>query len=187
MPSPPPAADSTGPAVSAAKPARWFTPERLLRLSLWVIGLMWLLPFLAPFKAPPVPSFHAENLAAFLGLVAMSALPAFAGRLELPRVALLLLGFTGLIVIQTLLGRLAYHQVGLLAALYLLWATGLVILGGHLRRDLGLERVASTLAWFLVAGALASAVIGWAQHIESDALAQVMMPRSLNRVWANLG
>jgi hypothetical protein len=170
MPSPTLAADSAGPAVSEAKPARWFTPERLLRISLWVIGLMWLLPFLAPFKAPPIPSFHAENLAAVLGLLAMSALPSSSRRLELPRVGLLLLSFTGLIVVQTLLGRLAYYQVGLLGTLYLLWATGLVILGGVLRRNLGLERVASTLAWFLVAGALVSAVIAWAQYIESDAL-----------------
>ncbi len=156
-------------------------------MSLYVVGLMWTLPFLIPFKAPPVPSFHAEALAAVLGLVALSALPAFAGRLELPRVALLLLGFTGLIVVQMLLGRLPYRQVGLLGALYLLWAIGLVVLGGLFRRELGLERVVSTLAWFLLAGALASAVIGWAQHIESDALVRLMMPRSPDRVWANLG
>jgi O-antigen ligase len=166
---------------------RGFTPERIAWMSLYVIGLMWTLPFLVPFKAPPVPSFHAEALAAVLGLVALSALPAFAGRLELPRVAWLLLGFTGLIIVQMLFGRLPYRQVGLLAALYLLWAIGLVMLGGLLRRELGLERVASTLSWFLLAGALASAVIGWAQHIESDALGRLAMPLSLNRVWANLG
>ncbi len=69
---------------------------------------MWTLPFLVPFKAPPIPSFHAEALAAALGLLALSALPVFAGRLELPRVALLPLGFTGLIVLQMVLGRLPY-------------------------------------------------------------------------------
>ena len=167
---------------------RWFTPERLLRLSLWAVGLMWTLPFLVPLKAMPVPSFHAEALAAVLGLVALSALPAYAGRLELPRVALLLLGLIGLILLQLLLGRLAYRQVGLLGALYLLWATGLVMLGGLFRRELGLERIASVLSWFLFAGALASVLIGWAQHIDSDALGRWMMPRSGDeRVWANLG
>jgi O-antigen ligase len=182
-----PAADSASPAMSEGRSTRWFTPARLLRISLWVTGLMWVLPFLVAGKLPPVPSFHAEMTAAVLGLVAMSALPAFVGRLELPRVALLPLGLAGLIVIQMLLGLLAYRQVGLLASLYLLWAVGLVVLGGLFRRELGVERVASTLSWFLFAGALASALIGWAQHIDSDALERVMMPRAPLRVWANLG
>jgi O-antigen ligase len=177
---------SAPPAASGSK--RWFTRERLLQLSLWAVGLMWTLPFLVPLKAPPVPSFHAEALAAVLGLLALCVLPAYATRLELPRVALLPLGLIGLIVLQLLLGRLVFRQVGLLGALYLLWATGLVMLGGLFRRELGLERVAVTLAWFLMAGALASAMVGWAQHIDSDALGRWMMPRSGDgRVWANLG
>lgn len=173
---------------SASLSRRWFTPARLLRLSLWAVGLMLTLPFLVPFKAPPVPSFHAEAIAALFGLLALSVLPAYAGRLELPRVALLPLALIGLIVLQLLMGRLAYHQVGLLGALYLLWATGLIMLGGLFRRELGLERIAVTLSWFLVAGALISALIGWAQHIDSTALGRFMMPRSGDaRVWANLG
>src|SRR5262249_10203113 len=52
---------------------------------------------------------------------------------------------------------------------------------------LGIERVVSTLTWFVLAGALLSAVIGWAQYIDSDALQDWMMPRSPDRVWANLG
>ena len=73
------------------------------------------------------------------------------------------------------------------APLYLLWTLALILLGGLLRRELGLERVADTLAWFLVCGAALSAVIGWAQHIESQALSGFIMPRSQNRVWGNLG
>lgn len=164
-----------------------FTPERALRIGLTVVGLMWSLPFLVPVKAPPIPSFHAEVLAAALGLLALSVLPVFAGRLELPRVALLPLGFIGLIVVQMVLGRLPFQQVGLLAALYLLWATGLVMLGGLLRRELGLARVAATLGWFLLAGALISAIIASAQHVDSDALGRFSMPRSPDRVWGNLG
>jgi len=144
-------------------------------------------PFLAPFKAPPVASFHPEALAAAFGLLAMSTLPLFASRLELPRIALLPLGLTVLILVQLAMGKLVFHQVGLLAALYLLWATALITVGGLLRRELGLERVAAHLASFVLAGALLSAVVGWAQHIESDALGSWMMPRSPDRVWANLG
>jgi len=159
----------------------------MVQLGLYAVALMWTLPFLVPLKAPPVPSFHAEALAAVLGLIAMSALPAFAVRLQFPRVGLLFLGFTGLILLQMLLGRLPYRQVGLLAMLYLLWATGLVMLGALLRRELGLERVTTTLAWFLLVGALTSAAVGWAQHIGSDALGKLAMPPSPFRVWANLG
>jgi hypothetical protein len=61
------------------------------------------------------------------------------------------------------------------------------MLGGLLRRELGLARVAGMLAWFLLAGALLSGLIAWAQHIDSDALGRFMMPRSPDRVWGNLG
>jgi O-antigen ligase len=50
-----------------------------------------------------------------------------------------------------------------------------------------MEQVVAHLTWFVLAGALASAVIGWAQHIDSNALGAFMMPRSLDRVWGNLG
>lgn len=165
----------------------WFTRERALQGSVCALGLMLVLPFLAPFKAPPIASFHPEAMAAALGLLALSVWPMFATRLELPRIALLPLGIIALIVVQLALGKLVYRQVGLLATLYLLWATALICLSGLLKRELGLERVITSLAWFLVVGALASAVIGWAQHIDSDALGALMMPRSPDRVWANLG
>ena len=180
-------APDSSPGQAPARRSREFTPERALQVSLVLVGFMWTLPFLVPVKAPPIPSFHAEILTAALGLLALSALPIFAGRLELPRVALLPLAFTGLIVLQIVVGRLPFHQVGLLAALYLLWTTGLIMLGGLLRRELGLTRVAGILAWFLLAGALLSGLIAWAQHIDSDALGRFVMPRSPDRVWGNLG
>jgi O-antigen ligase len=126
-------------------------------------------------------------MAALLGLIALSVLPLYAARVELPRIALLPLGIIALVVLQLALSKLGYRQVGLLAALYLLWASALICLASLLRRELGLERVVTTLARFIVAGAAASAVIGWAQHIDSDALGALMMPRSPIRVWANLG
>jgi O-antigen ligase len=175
------------PSRNRSAPTRWFTAARLLRFSHWSLAVMCLLPFLIPGKVPPVPSFQAEAVAAALALLAMSVLPVFAERVELPRVALLPLAFAGLIVIQMLSGQVLYREVGLLAALYLLWATGLIILGGVFRRELGIERVLPLLAWFMLAGALLSCLIAWAQHIHSDTLARIMMPRSPGRVWANLG
>jgi O-antigen ligase len=170
-----------------ARASTWFTKDRALRASLFALGLMWFLPFLVPLKAPPIASFHSEALAAALGLLALCVLPAVAARVELPRIALLPLAFIILIVLQLGLSRIPFHQTGLLASLYLLWAAALVILGGVLRRELGLARVVSTLAWFVLGGAMLSALIAWAQHIDSDALSSIMMTRSPDRVWANLG
>jgi len=163
------------------------SPSSLLKLSLWLVGCMWVVPFLVPFKYMPIPSFHGEAAAALFGLLAMTALLPFAGRLPVPRVAWLPIAFVLLIVLQISLGKLAYHQHGLLGALFLLWAFGLVLLGGLLRRELGLGRVATTLAWFLFAGALCSAIIGLAQLFDSyEFLRGFVTPPSDRFVWANL-
>jgi hypothetical protein len=145
------------------------TARKTLQAALLLIGLMWLLPFLVPFKAPPVPSFRAEAIAFALGLVALAALPRFSAKLPVPRVTLLPAGFIVLILLQIALGRLAFSQQGLLGALYLLWAAALMVLAALLRRELGLERVAAALAWFLLSGLIACSVIGFAQHLGSYA------------------
>ena len=51
-----------------------------------------------------------------------------------------------------MLGRVPYHQAALLGALYLLWTLALILLGGLLKRELGLERVAGRLPGFWCAG-----------------------------------
>jgi hypothetical protein len=174
-------------AASAPRTSAWFTREHALLASVWALGLMLVLPFLAPFKAPPIASFHPEAIAALFGLLAVCVLPLFATRLEMPRIALLPLAFVGLILVQLLQDKLVFREVGFLATLYLLWATALICLAGLLKRELGLDRVVATLAWFMLAGALLSALAGWAQHIDSSALGPLMMPRAPERVWANLG
>lgn len=181
--------DTATPAAAgrAAGVRAWVTRERVLQAALWLLGLMLVVPFLAPFKAPPIASFHPEAIAAGLGLLATTALLWFARDLRLPRVGLLPLAMIGLILLQLVQGKLVFHQVGLLASLYLLWACALVCLGGLLREQLGLERVVAALSWFVLVGTVLSAIIGWAQYIESDALGPLAMPRSPDRVWANLG
>jgi O-antigen ligase len=156
-------------------------------LCLGALGLMLVLPFLVRAKAPPIPSFRAEAVAGALGLAAMSVLVPKAGRLALPRVVWLPVAFVALILLQVALGKLVFHEQGLLASLYLLWAAGLILLGGLLRRELGLEKVAGILAWFLFAGALASAIVGLAQYFQSyGVLARFMLISSGQRVWGNL-
>ena len=161
--------------------------RQFLVASLWAVGLMCVLPFLVPFKAPPVPSFWAEALAAGLGLAALTALVPWVRGLAFPRVAWLPLGFVAILLLQLALGRMAYQQQAMMAALYLLWACALIVLGALMRRELGLTRVAVTLAWFLSAGALAGAIVGLAQHLESYTfLGRFITVASGDRVWGNL-
>jgi hypothetical protein len=51
----------------------------------------------------------------------------------------------------------------MLTVLYLLWATALAMLAWRLKQVLGMEAVVAALCWFVVAGALANAVIGLMQ------------------------
>lgn len=129
--------------------------------SLWLIGLMWILPFLSFRHAPPIPSFYGELIAAGLGLAALAALlkKSVWQPFELPRIALLPLGLAGIVLLQWLSGNLLFPQQALLGMLYLLWAMLLMALGQQLQRELGWERLATTLAWCLLAGGMASALI----------------------------
>jgi O-antigen ligase len=158
-----------------------------LYAALGALGFMLLLPYHIVDKAMPVPSFHAEALAAALGLLAISATLPFAGRLAVPRVVWLPVAFIVLVLAQTLAGKVAFYQQGLLGSLYLLWAAALMAVGGLLRRELGLERVAVVLAWFLLAGGLLSSVVGLMQFYESYGLVGgFVVVSSGTRVWGNL-
>lgn len=151
------------------------------------LGAMLLLPYHMVSKAMPVPSFHAEAVAAAAGLLAVTALLARRDRLVLPGVAATLVAFAALPVVQALFGMVTFFQQALLGALYLLWALALAVAGATLRRELGLERVASTLAWCLVAGAAVSSLFGLAQHYQAyGALGRYIVTASGGRVWGNL-
>jgi O-antigen ligase len=163
------------------------TPPAALCAGLLALAAMLFVPFHIARKAPPIPSFYSEAAAVALGLLALTALLPFAGRLPLPRVLGLILGFVALLLLQLLLGMPAYPQQALLAALYLLWAAGLSVLAALLRRELGLERTVGVLAWALFAGGLASSIIGLAQHLESYALlGRFIVVASKERAWGNL-
>jgi O-antigen ligase len=175
------------PLLSASRVLQLPSARQALQGALFAVGLMWLLPFLVPFKTPPIPSFHGEAVAVGLGLVALLALPAWAARLAVPRATVLPAAFIVLLLLQIALGRLLFEQQGLLAALYLLWAAALMVLAALLRRELGLERVAEVLAWFLFAGLVACSVIGLAQHLGSYAfLGRYITIAAKSRVWGNL-
>lgn len=160
------------------------------QVALLLAGLMWLLPFLSFVHHNPVPSFYGEWLAAALGLAAMTVLlrrdvwQPFA----VPRVVWLPLALAGLILLQLALGYLPARQPALLGVLYLLWAALLMVLGQVLRERLGWERLALTLSWCLLAGALLSALITLLQYADlRKPLGGLAMPMPGGRGYGNTG
>ncbi len=125
-------------------------------VSLYLIGLMWVLPFLSPRHQLPIPSFYSELTAFVLGMLAMCALwkKAVWQDFQLPRIILLPFGILCIILLQLALGMVVYPQMALIAMQYLLWACLLMVLGHRLREALGWEKFAATLAAFLVLGGL---------------------------------
>lgn len=155
-----------------------------------LVGLAWVLPFLSPNFREPISSFYGEASAAVIGLAAFACLLSrslWAG-IELPRSSLVFVGFAGLILLHILLGRSVYLQQNMLAVLYLLWATALAMLAWRLKQVLGMEAVVVALCWFVVAGALANAVIGLMQlwGVQSP-LSPYVLPQIYGRIYANTG
>ncbi|MGH8709953.1 MAG: Wzy polymerase domain-containing protein [Burkholderiales bacterium] len=158
-------------------------------ISLALIGLMWVLPFLQPYRQFPLPSFYTEWLAFALGLGALSLLlqKRFWNNLELPRMALVPLVLYPLLLLQFALGNIAYPEQVLLALLYLLWATFLILLGNILRREIGLAAISTALAWFLVAGGILSAIVALLQHYQIHTFVDPMIAvKTSNAVYGNL-
>lgn len=157
--------------------------------SLAAIGLMWTLPFLQPYHHFPLSSFYSEWLALALGLAALTwmARAAFWRSAALPAALIPLLGFVVLLLVQYAAGKVAYGGQVLVAALYIVWAAALVVLAGELRRAIGLEGIATVLAWFLVAGGLIGAVLALLQHYQiSDLPQSLVFPKDRAQVYGNL-
>lgn len=139
-----------------------------------------LLPFLIPYHQQPVLSFFPEWLAAALGGAA--AVAALVSRdirsgAALPAPALMLAAFALWLALRTAAGGLAYPQLSLLAALYVLFAVLMVQLGAQLAAFHGLARVAAVLGAFLLAGALANAAAGVIQYYGRPALLEDLIAR----------
>ncbi len=162
-------------------------PQLPFRLALWAVGLMWLLPFLSFHHLLPIPSFYGEWVAAALGLAASAVLlrREIWQPFQLPRVALLPVVLVGFILLQLLMGKIAFPQQALLGMLYLLWAMLLMVVGHRLRQSLGWENFAVTLAWCLVAGGLLSAAITLVQTLGWQGW--WLIPKRMAQGYGNLG
>lgn len=145
-----------------------FRSERnvLAYISLALVGLMWVFPFLHYRHLYPITTFDQEWWSAVLGLFALTLLLArdYWQQPQIPRIAQFPIALIGVLLVQMLLGKVAYFDQGLLYILYLLFAGLLMLLGARLRECLGLERVAVILAVCLLVGAEAQAVIAVLQH-----------------------
>lgn len=137
-----------------------------LRASLLLCGLAWTLPLLQPVHRFPLTAFYSEWLAFALGVAALAPLLLREAWRDarLPVIALAPLALIVVLGIHLALGRVPYPGQALAAGLYLSWAVLLVLLGQLLRRTVPLPSIATTLAWFLLAGGLIHALTGLAQH-----------------------
>jgi len=126
--------------------------------------LMATLPFMWPVHTTPIASFHAEWLAALLGLVASLSLLG-APRLPLPGATLLPLALAAIALLQLVLGRAPVPQLTILFVWYLLWAALLASTARHLAGVFGLDRLSRVLAAAVLVGAclvaLASLLQPW--------------------------
>ena len=138
----------------------------MAHISLALVGLMWVLPFLYYYHAYPLTTFYQEWGAALLGLCASSYLLAkyYWQQPEIPRITLLPIMLMLLVLLQYVLGKTVYFDQSLLFTLYMLWATLLMMLGHGLREKLGLPMVATVLAVFLLLGAELNGLLGILQH-----------------------
>ncbi|MFZ2525600.1 MAG: Wzy polymerase domain-containing protein [Candidatus Ferrigenium altingense] len=143
-----------------------FQSLRLTHISLALVGLMWVLPFLHYRHQYPLTTFYQEWWSALLGVLALTLLVTrdFWRQPEIPRIAQLPVALIAVILLQSGLGKVAYFDQALLYALYLLFAALLMMLGARLRDCFGMAKLALVLAIFLLIGAELSALIGVLQH-----------------------
>lgn len=146
---------------------------------------MGLLPFLQWKHYYPITDFYTEWTAAFIGFCAI--LCNFRRLSGIPWISLVPLLLILLVWLQFLLGRIDYPQRAFLVSLYLLWGSLLAMLGYALKAELGLEKVAATLAWFVLAGGAASGIIAALQHYSVHAFFDAYVtPDNGTTVYGNL-
>lgn len=127
------------------------------RAGLALAATLFLLPFLNPHHALPLPSFHSEWLALAGGCLAIACLPFTAsGPLRAPLIATAPLLLAAVVVIQQANGLSPYAELTLATTGYLLWCAALMVVGANLDRRFTPRQVAIALASAALAGSLAN-------------------------------
>lgn len=160
-------------------------------VSLLLVGVMWVFPFIHPIHVYPLTSFDQEWWTALLGVFALTLLLArdFWQQPKIPRVAQLPAGLIAILLLQMVLNKVAYFDQGMLYTLYLLLAALLMLLGARLRTLFGLEKVAAVLAIFLLISVELNALIGMLQYYRWSTPLNylIAMKASSGGVYGNLG
>jgi O-antigen ligase len=158
------------------------------RISLWLLGLMCVLPFFGYHHYLPIPSFYNEWFAAALGLAALILFVRnrYWQDMELPLIALVPLGFVVILLIQIPIERVLFPERSILGASYLLWAVLLMMLARTLVRELGLSEVVRTLAWFLLLGGILNAGIAFFQYFKVDSFLDPYIIKKVRVPFANI-
>lgn len=185
---PPPGKPAVKSALDTGRPIR-LSDIKWIHLSLALVGLMWALPFLHYRHEQPLTTFDQEWWSAMLGLLALTVLTAreFWLRPEIPRIAQFPAALIVVLLLQLVLGKVAYFDQVLLYALYFLFAALLMMLGAKLRDGFGLARMSLVLAIFLLVGAELSALIGVLQHYQWHTLLDpVIVMQISSGVYGNL-
>lgn len=157
-------------ALHQGKPASTNTLQlpriTLAHVSLVLVGLMWVLPFLLYPHRLPLTTFDQEWWSALFGVLALGILTTreYWQEAEIPRIVQLPVALIAVVWLQRTLGKIVYFDQALLYTLYLLFAALMMMLGARLRDCFGMARLAQVLAIFLLVGAELSALIGVQQH-----------------------
>jgi len=143
---------------------------RVAHISLALVGLMFVFPFLQYIHNYPLTTFYQEWWSALLGVLGLIVLfaPDFWQKPEVPRIVQLPLALIVVIFLQWSIGMLAYFDQALLFVLYLTFAALMMVLGARLRDCFGFAKLALVLAIFLLIGAELNAFIGVLQHFRWD-------------------
>jgi O-antigen ligase len=155
---------------------RIFDRATEFHISLFLIGLMFCIPFIVVRHEPPIAAFYQEWIAGAFGLLAIipflrstfwykSQTSIVAATLKIPQAALIFLGLAAILCVQWALGMLHSSQYALLILSYFVWAFLLVVLGSYLRRELGWEKLVTTLAWGLVTAGIINICITVLQFV----------------------
>ena len=161
----------------------------LARISLALVGVMWVFPFLHYRHENPLTTFDQEWWCALLGLLALTLLTAreFWQRPEMPRIVQLPSALIVIVLLQVTLGKVAYFDQALLYILYMLFASLLMILGARLRVCFGIEKLSIALAFSLLIGSELSAIIGVLQHYKWHTLLDaVIVMQTSSGIYGNL-
>ena len=167
----------------------WLAKFKLANVSLALVGLMCVFPFLHYRHENPLTTFDQEWWCALLGMLALALLAAreFWQRLEIPRIAQLPAALIVIVLLQLSLGKVPYFAQALLYISYLMFASLMMLLGARLRALFGIDKLSIALAISLLIGAELSAMIGALQHYQwHTPLDAVIVMRSSSGLYGNL-